>query len=329
MSNQGIHDEYEKDSVKFFEVEDRKKSYLKYLYDLKRIYKDNKFDFIHIHVMSYSLFERITYACKYSNANVIVHSHNGGFSRDSKYKKTIFLDKVGRLFVHRWKSKIIKAACSQKAGEFAFKKDKFLVLDNGIDIKRFLFNKEKRLELRAEMGFKNEDFLILLVGMFNDFKNHKFLVRVFDEYSKLNQNAKLILIGEGYLQDEVKKQVKDLKQEKKVFFLGKRLDVNDILSMCDIYVMPSISEGISMALIEAQVNGLKCYTSDAVDRNSDITGNVEFIPLSDGAEEWAKRIANTNNMRLTNNDREKVSKYDLCCTCRKAFGIYENNRSEI
>ena len=295
------HEEYEKDGVKFFEVEDRKKNYFKYLSDLKNVYKNKKFDFIHIHIMSYSLFERITYACKYSEAKVIVHCHNGGFSKDSKYKKTILLDRIGRLFVYGHRKQLIKAACSQKAGEFAFKKEQFIILDNGVDVKRFLFNKEKRAELRAKMGFKDEDFLMLLVGMFNDFKNHKFLVQVFNEYLKLNKNAKLVLVGEGYLQDDIKKQVKELKQDDNVLFLGKRLDVNDILSMCDVYVMPSISEGISIALIEAQVNGLKCYTSDAVDRNSNITGNVEFISLKEDVEYWARKInlGNNSNKKIT------------------------------
>lgn len=318
------HEEYEKDGVKFFEVEDRKKSYFKYLDDLKKIYKSNKFDFIHIHIMSYSLFERITYACKYSNAKVIVHCHNGGFSKDSKYKKTIILDKIGRLFVHRYRNRFIKAACSQKAGKFAFKNEKFITLDNGVDIERFLFNKEKRFELRAKMGFKDEDFLMLLVGMFNDFKNHKFLVQVFNEYSKLNKNAKLILVGEGYLQDDIKEQVKELKQDDNVLFLGKRLDVNDILSMCDVYVMPSISEGISIALIEAQVNGLKCYTSDAVDKKSDIIGNVKFIELEKGAQYWADMINANVNDRDYSVLKKIPDNLSVENCCRRAYELYNN-----
>lgn len=318
------HEEYEKDGVKFFEVEDRKKNYFKYLSDLKNVYKNNKFDFIHIHIMSYSLFERITYACKYSNAKVIVHCHNGGFSKDSKYKKTILLDKIGRLFVHRYRKKLIKAACSQKAGEFAYKNEQFIILDNGVDVKRFLFNKEKRAELRAKNGFKDEEFLMLLVGMFNDFKNHKFLVQVFSEYFKLDKNAKLILVGEGYLQDDIKKQVKELKQEANVVFLGKRLDVDDILSMCDVYVMPSKSEGISIALIEAQINGLKCYTSDQVDEKSDITGNVSFLSLEDSPQIWAKKIYESNNCR----DKGVLSKIPIQFDCRKAnqvvFELYDS-----
>ena len=124
-----FEDEYRKDNIKFFEVENRKKNYLKYLKDLKNIYKNNEFDFIHINIMSYSLFERITYACKYSKAKVIVHSHNGGFSKDSKYKKTIFLDKIGRFFVKKYQNKIIKVACGEKAGEFAFDDD-FEIFNN-------------------------------------------------------------------------------------------------------------------------------------------------------------------------------------------------------
>ena len=120
--NIAFEKEYKMDNIKFFEVEDRKKNYFRYLKELKEIYINNKFDFIHINIMSYSLFERITYACKYSNAKIIVHSHNGGFSKHCKYKRTIVLDKIGRIFVRKYQNQIIKVACGEKAGKFAFKK---------------------------------------------------------------------------------------------------------------------------------------------------------------------------------------------------------------
>ena len=97
--------------------------------------------------MSYSLFERIVYACKYSKAKVIVHSHNGGFSRDCKYKKTKTLDKIGRFFTSKYNNEIIKIACGEKAGEFAFGEKKFKIFNNGIELEKFrLFKRKNRGE---------------------------------------------------------------------------------------------------------------------------------------------------------------------------------------
>ena len=101
-------EEYENNGCKFYRIENRKNNYIKYLNELKNVYKNGYFDIIHINIMSYSLFERITYACKYSKANIIVHSHNAGFSKDCVYKKTKVLDKIGRIFAKKYNNRINK-----------------------------------------------------------------------------------------------------------------------------------------------------------------------------------------------------------------------------
>ena len=128
-------------------------------------------------------------------------------------------------------------------------------------------------------------------------KNHSFLIDLFKEYIKLNANSKLLLVGEGPKQEEIKNKIVDLDLTDKVFLLGKRLDVNKIYSALDIYIMPSISEGLSISICEAQVNGLKCYTSTGVDKASNITGNVEFISLTEGANKWVDIISKNDNSR--------------------------------
>ena len=289
-----FQEEYENGGCKFYRIENRKSNYFKYLKELKEVYMHNKFDIVHINIMSYSLFERITYACRYSNAKVIVHSHNGGFSKNCKYRKTKLLDKIGRFFVRKYNKKIIKVACGEKAGKFAFKNDEFTIFHNGIDVEKFKFSKENRLKIRKSMNIENDTIIIGLVAMFNNPKNHTFLIDIFYEYLKLNSNAKLMLIGDGYLKQEIEEKVKNLNLTENVIFLGKRIDVNLLYSAMDVYVMPSLYEGLSISLCEAQINGLKCYTSDSVDKKSNITGNVEFLPLENNAKTWAKNIYNDN-----------------------------------
>ncbi len=319
-----FYETYKKDNIKFLEVEDRKKNYLKYLKDLKNIYQNNNFDYIHINIMSYSLFERITYACKFSNAKVIVHCHNGGFSKDCQYKRTMFLDKIGRIFVKKYQNNIIKISCGEKAGTFAFNGQNFMIFNNGVDIEKFKFSENNRKTIREELKIKDSTFAIGLIAMFNNPKNHTFLIDIFYEYLKLNNDAKLVLVGEGSLQGEIINKVKNLKIDDKVLFLGKRTDVYKILSALDSYLMPSLYEGLSISLVEAQVNGLKCYTTDRVDKKSDITGNVEFLSLEKSPQEWARNIFN-NNDRDTSVVDKIPDEFNAGKSYKKVYKFYEEN----
>ena len=287
------YDEYEKDNIKFYYTENRKKNYLKYLHDLKDIYSNNKFDYIHINIMSYSLFERITYACKYSNAQVIVHSHNGGYT--NKLYRTRFLHQIGKFMIR--KCKFIKVACGEKAGKFMFGNQKFVIFNNGIDIDKFKYNLNNRKKIRKELNIADDTFVIGLVAAFLEVKNHNFIIAIFKEYLQFNTNSLLLLVGEGPLKDLIKNKVKYYNIEDKVLFLGKRDDTDKLYSAMDCYVMPSFSEGLSISLCEAQVNGLKCYTTDGVDKDSNITGNVDFLSLNKSSKEWAEYIYKSNNKR--------------------------------
>lgn len=322
-----FYDEYKKDGIKFFEVENRKKNYFKYLNDMKKIYKNNDFDYIHINIMSYSLFERITYACKYSSAKVILHCHNGGYSKDSKYKRTIFLDKIGRYLTKKYNKEILKVACGEKAGLFGFNNEPHLIFNNGVDTNKFKYSKENREKFRKIYNIKDNETVFGLVAMFNDPKNHTFLIDIFNEYLKLDKNTKLLLIGEGYLKETIENKVKDLKVSDKVLFLGKQTNVNELLSSFDVYVMPSLYEGLSIAIVEAQVNGLKCYTSDGVDKNSNITGNVEFLSLEKGAEYWAKYIYDNKNDRDNDVLNKIPEEFDAIKSYKKVYDFYKDNLS--
>lgn len=286
-------DFYEKCGCKIFKAENRKKNYFQYLKDLKSIYKNNDFDVIHINMMGYSIWERITFACKYSNAKVIVHCHTDGYSKDCSYKKTMFLNKIGKFFVKKYDKKIIKVACSDKSFNFAFSGFSFVnnqnIIFNGIDVQKFKFSKEARRDIRKELGIHNQDFVIGCVAFFNDAKNHDFLIDVFDEFNKI-KNAKLVLVGEGNLKCSIENKVKQLGLEDRVIFTGARLDIDKVLSCFDCYVMPSKYEGFSIALCEAQANGLVCFTSNRSNEVSNITGNLDFIDLNLGAKEWANII---------------------------------------
>lgn len=279
--------------IKFFEVTNRKQNYRQYIRDLKKIYQENNFDIIHFNIMSFSLFERILIAAKYTKARLIIHSHSSSIHK--VYKRTKFLDKLGKFLCRNIKYE--KIACGEEAGKWLFGKKEFLVLNNGIDIESFRFNQQNREKIRNEFGIQNKEIVLGLVAKLEEQKNPQFLVKTFEEYQKLQNNSKLILVGEGSLKAELEEMVKKFDIQNKVLFLGKREDTGKIYSAMDIFVMPSWFEGFSIALVEAQTNGLKCYTTTNVARESNITGNVKFLSLDESAKMWAKKIYEANNSR--------------------------------
>ena len=312
-------DEYKKDGCKFFYVENRKKNYFKYLSDLKEIYTKNQFDIIHINVMSYSLFEKIIYACKYSNSKVIVHSHGMGYKKG--YYKTRFIHFIGKQILKN--KQFYKIACGEKAGKYMFGNNKFTIINNGIDFDKFTFSSRYRQEIRDEFKIDNNIKLIGIVAAFFPVKNHTFLIDVFKEYNKLNSNSKLFLVGEGPLKSIIKEKVKEYDLENNVIFAGKREDANKIYSAFDLYVIPSISEGFGISICEAQINGLKCYTSTSVEKGSNISGNVEFISLEKSAKYWAEQMIQDDERDI--DVLNKISdKYSLKKSCESMCEYYEN-----
>ncbi|MCI6266623.1 MAG: glycosyltransferase [Erysipelotrichaceae bacterium] len=313
--------EYQKLGIHFYKISNRKNNYLRYLKDLKKVYQENHFDYIHINIMSYSLFERITYACKYSNAKIIVHSHNAGYK--TGYYRTRILHQVGKIMLKPYN--YLKVACGQAAGDFMFGEESFTIFNNGIDIDKFKYNQKNRQEIRKELSIKIDEFVVGLIAAFLPVKNHDFLLDIFNEMLKENSNLRLILVGEGPNQEKIKNKVNELKIQNNVVFLGKRMDVYKIYSALDIYIMPSFSEGLSISLLEAQVNGLKCYTSNNVDKNSNITGNVEFLSLDQSSEDWAKYILNQDNSRDEKVLNKIPDEFNAKKSYEEVYKFYQDN----
>lgn len=304
--------------AKIYKITPRTKNYFKFKKDLKNLYKNNEFDFIHFNLMDFSCFERITLANKYSKAKIIIQSHT---ANESLSRKTKVLHTIGKIMIRG--IKYYRAACSYKAGKFLFENESFEIFNNGIELEKFEFNQDNRLDIRNELNIPDDCFVMGMVGMFWTPKNHRFLVKLFYEYQKMNYNSRLLLIGEGILMDNIKNLVNSLELQGKVIFLGKRSDTNKIYSAMDTYVVPSLYEGISIALVEAQANGLKCYVSNTVDANSDVTGNIEFLDLTKGAKYWAEYIFYMQNKRLENAVKIIPENYDVKKCYNRVFDFYK------
>lgn len=295
-----FQDELETHGVKILEFHSRKKHYRRFLSDLKSVFQNNKFDVVHINVMDYSLYEIIKYACKYSGSKVVVHSHNGGFKNKSwKYK---LLDYFGKRALRNFEFNRI--ACTEEAGNYLFGDKPFEIFRNGIDFERFEFSRRARNEIRKELGISKDTYIIGNVASFTSPKNHEFLVKVFGKLKGICPDIKMLLVGVGKDMRKIRKMVAQLGLSDDVLFLGKRTDVNKVYSAMDVFAMPSISEGMSIALCEAQVNGLKCFASKGVGKDSDISGNVKFMNIN-YANKWANLIS--KNLKHRRKNKVKLS----------------------
>ena len=184
----------------------------------------------------------------------------------------------------------VRLACSKAAGDWLYGNQKYMVLNNAIDLGKYRFDPQKREQYRKEFGVKEEEFLIGHIGHFTLQKNHFFLLNVFKAYHSQNPKAKLVLIGDGPDQQEVKKAAKDLGIWNQVVFTGRRSDAVYIYSAMDLFLLPSRWEGLPVVMIEAQANGLPMLVSDVITRDAGCTDRVCWKSLSTGYDAWAEEI---------------------------------------
>jgi len=265
-----------------YNVTKKKDSLLKNFKEIKKILKTEKFDIIHCHMSSTNLFP-LFYGFLSGVKIRISHSHLS--LKKVNFTKKVLI-KLGNLFATN------KFACSIDASKYLFGKSKDVtIVNNAIELDKFIYNEEIRNKIRKELKIENKK-VIGHIGRFVTQKNHDFLIDLFYEISKENDDYELLLIGTGELEQKIKNKVQKLNLEKKVHFLGTRSDVNDLMQAIDIFVLPSLFEGLGIVLIEAQVSGLKCLCSDTNPNEVKITNNIEFLKLD--IDLWKEKIINLN-----------------------------------
>ncbi|MDI9217073.1 MULTISPECIES: glycosyltransferase [Clostridium] len=278
----------------FFFVESRKKNYFKYIYELNKLFKNEKFDIVHCHLNSLKNISVVLVALKYGN-KVIVHSRNGGGDFNLVEK---IVNKINYYRLPKRKVKLL--AVSNIAGKWMYgDNEDFIVINNSVDIEKYKFNNYKRDEIRKLYNLEGTK-VIIHTGAFRKQKNHRFLIDIFNEILKIDSNYRLLLIGEGSLKYEIENRVDSYGIKDKVLFLGARSDISELLSSADIYLFPSLFEGFPNSLIEAEANGLTCLVSDIITNEVIIANLCEVFSLKRSAEEWAKKIV---SMKIIN-DRE-------------------------
>ena len=261
----------------------------KYHKELKRVLKEGNYRIVHSNINTLSVFS--LFAAKCAGVPVrIAHSHS---TTNKKEKKKNLMKQVLRPF-----SKIFATdymCCSELAGRWLFgdkeyDKGNVYLLNNAIDLDKFKYDETLRTKKRKELGIKDDTLVIGHIGRFVAQKNHDFLIDIFNEIHKKNNNSILLLAGQGPLMEDIKNKVKELNLVGSVKFLGQRNDANELYQAFDVFLLPSLYEGLPVVGVEAQAAGLLCYLSDDMTKETKVLDITKFMSLNNTLEEWADNI---------------------------------------
>lgn len=185
-------------------------------------------------------------------------------------------------------------ACSEMAAHWIFPDEainegQVKVIKNGVDPKRFQYDALEAKKMKTELGLENS-FVIGNVARFKTEKNHTFMIDIMSELVRIREDVVLVLVGDGELRNETEDKVHALGLDNYVKFMGIRSDIPQLMETMDLFLLPSLYEGLPVVGIEAQAAGLPVVTSTGVTKETDITGNVTFLDLSAGAKTWAEKI---------------------------------------
>lgn len=293
----------------------RRENYFQYKKELKSFFKQNadNYDAIWVNVCGLSNIDYLKYAKKYGIKTRIIHSHN---SKNMGSILTEILHKFNKLFIKKYATDFW--SCGELASRY-FYSNKIIagkyhkIINNAVDIDKFKFNNDVRLQCRTELRLNN-NFVVGHIGRLHFQKNQEFLIDIFDEIQKLKPNSMLVLVGDGEDKEKLIQKINEKGISDKVIFLGIRKDVELVMQTFDSFVFPSLFEGLPVVLFEAQAAGLKIFAADTISEKSKITSNFEFLSLESSPKYWAEKIVkecDNNYDRMLSNQEMKNSNYNI------------------
>ncbi len=299
------------------------KNLFKYLTELKAVIRQGKYRIVHIHKNSATNILPLLLCSWRDIETIITHSHNTSASINLPFNPLHYCNRG--LLIRRSTALL---ACSVQAAEWLFGRttayhSRVTIIKNGIEAATFRFNEADRGEYRRLLGLDGK-FVIGHIGRFTLQKNHEFLLDIFHEVYSKNHQAVLMLIGAGELQNKVKEKADRLGLSTAIMFMGERDDVPKLMQVMDVFVFPSLYEGLGIALIEAQAAGLKCIASDCIAEEARITENLKLISLQQPERVWADEVLKYRDGYTREDTSGQIvdAGYDCKDTAQKLQGFY-------
>ena len=318
--------ELEEKGCRIWHVPSPSEGYSKFYKNLKRLIRDNHYDVVHCHTMFNS--GLVLRAAKRCGVPVrIAHSHSIKGPEHRSLVQNLY-EKTMRRWILRDATHLI--GCGKAAGEWLFGKKAFqqkgVALLNGIDLERFSFDPTVREQIRQKHHWENS-FVIGHAGHMVPVKNQAFLLRLMPEVMKQKPEAKLVLLGDGADRAVLEQTASELGLSESVIFTGNVPNVNEYLSAMDVFAFPSLYEGMPLAIIEAQANGLPCVLSDRIPKDVFLTELVTPLSLDADLDNWASALVHARRVNsVATCSVLKASGLDTLSAMAKIYTLYMGDK---
>lgn len=292
-------------------------------YFFRKLVMEEKPDIIHVHLvldkyLRYLPIRKLNIKLVHTVHNVI----DNYFSKDIKNKRKFHEYKECQRLIDKYGMTLIALhdSMNRELREY-FKTDKVITVNNGIQMERFSRELYDRKKIRAELGIADSDFVIGNVGRMHPQKNHDLIIKVFANLLKKQENAKLLLIGKGELENAVRERIGALGIQEKVIMLKNRPDIPELMCAMDVFLFPSRWEGYGNVMLEAQCIGLPCVVSDKVPECVRVTNQVRVVSLDAPIEEWVEAVSNHKD---NDNVNAVMDDYDMRNCINKLETVYKS-----
>lgn len=284
-----------------------KKYLLKNIMSLFKVLKKQRQEYDTLYFNTSGLYYPIPYLFAIINHyKIVIHSH---LTEVNDIKKILHL--FNRWWINKFTNK--RFACSTPAAKWMFGENErnFRIIPNAINLEKFQYNKNDNFTIRNNYGFSEEDIIIGNVGRLSKIKNQSFLLDILYELYNYNQKYQLLMVGDGEEKERLFQKAEKLGIQSKVTFWGRTEYPEYPMNCMDVIVMPSLTEGFPITIVEAQAAGIPCVISDAITKEVNLTGNVDFLSLDNSAKYWAKHIEKISKNRYKGIEQLRSSGFDV------------------
>lgn len=287
---------------------------------IKKLICKEKPDIIHVHlqlmkylypVRKYLKKTGIVYTCHSEVERIFDHTQKGNEEDERCLRWFIKNRPVKIIALHSRMKEELRRQLETESVE---------VLYNPVNITKIKNPKYSKEFVRKNLGIPKGAYVIGHIGRFTKVKNQEFLVRIFKKCIEEKENAFLLLVGSGHLLRQIKDQIKLLGIENHTLILSNRGDIPEILTAIDVFVFPSLYEGIGIALLEAQVAGKPCIISNSIPEETICSDYVQSIGLDEEEEKWVEAI--NKPVKVSGSKKNDINTFDINKIMEQLEDIY-------